>query len=126
MRDFNKELCYVMHKFMSEHIDELQRPIEYYGDWKDRKGLLNSIKRNAIDAAWALTELCRFDLARNHELDFLVERIDEDGLDIGIYKIVDRDNKERFFKVNFEDYDPIPIEVKRVTKMVEITTWDKL
>ena len=88
--------------------------------------MLNSIKRNAIDAVWALTELCRFDLARNHELDFLVERIDEDGFDIGVYKIVDRDNKERFFKVIFDDYEPIPIEVKRVTKMVEITTWEKL
>jgi hypothetical protein len=126
MRDFNKELCYVMHKLMQEHIGELQRPIEFYGDWKDEKALLNSIKRNVVDAVWALTELCRYDLARNHELDFLVERIDEDGFDIGIYKIVDRDNKERFFKVIIEDYEAIPIEVKRVTKMVEITTWEKL
>ena len=59
MRDIVKELCYFMHKFVSEHIEELRRPPYEITDYKNEKQMLSAIKKNEEDAVWALTELSR-------------------------------------------------------------------
>lgn len=125
MKDFNKEFCFVMHEFVSERIDELKRPASTMSDtWKSEEDMLNAIKSNVSDAGWALCELCYWGLSTNYaRICFLVDEYeDEDGFDVNIYWFADRDGKDRFFKID-EPNEWKPIEVQRVTKMVEVTLW---
>lgn len=123
MKDIVKELCYFMHKFVSEHIEELKWPPCKITYCKNEKQLLSAIKKNEMDALWALTELCLWGLGDNYTKLFVADSYeDEDGILVEIFEFVDRAGKRRCFKVNYPDWTIQ--EVKRVTKMVEITVWE--
>lgn len=127
MKDFNKEFCFVMHKFVSERINELTRPASKLSDdWKNEKDMLKAIKSNVEDAGWALCELCYWGFIPNYTRRyFLVDEYkDEDGFDVNIYRFADRNGKDRYFKID-EPNRYMPIEVQRVTKMVEVTLWEE-
>ena len=126
MSDFSKELCYVMHKFVSEHIDDIKVPITSLSDgyWKSYDAMLKSIKRNANDAGWALCELCTWGFDSDYaESCFVADRYEtKEGFDEEIFKITDRSGKNRYFKVDAQN-NWTPIEVKKVLKLVEI--WEE-
>lgn len=127
MKDFNKEFCFVMHKFVSERINELKRPASSMSDtWKSEKDMLNAIKNNVNDAGWALCELCYWGLSVNYtrRCFLLDEYEDEDELEVKIYWFADRDGRDRYFKID-EPNEWMPIEVQKVTKMVEVTLWEE-
>ncbi len=123
MRNIKQELCYFMHKFVSEHIEELRRPPYEITDYKNEKQMLSAIKKNEEDAVWALTELCSWGLGDNFTKLFVADSYeDEDGILIEIFEFVDRAGKRRCFKVNYPDWTIK--EVKKVTKMIEVTVWE--
>lgn len=125
MRDLNKELCYVMHKFVSEHIGNIRTKANKMCDeWKDHTRMLKDIKKDAKIASWALYQLCTSDMDKDYtsEMFSFDKYIDANDYEVEIFKIVDRSGKERYFKIDYKN--DLPIEVKRKTKMVEISFWE--
>ena len=56
--------------------------------------------------------------------DFTAEYVDDEGYDVEIFKIVDRQGRDRYFKIDATK-DWMPTEVIRVSKMVEIISWEE-
>ena len=81
------------------------------------------IKSDINDAYWALTELCWWGMTSNYtQTHFEMYELwyDDNTLKI-IYKIGDK--HYRFDGDYVHDYTMIPIEVKKITRMVEQTDW---
>lgn len=136
MKDLEKELCKVMHKFVKEHIDEIPPRFNYWGvnktfeelGFESCTDMLKGIKRNITDATWALTELCDWGMREHSEGHnyrkeiFLFDTYeDSEGYEICVYKIKDSDNKERFFTINYETMTPCEVEKK--AKVIEVFSW---
>ena len=131
MKDINKVLCERMYEFVKEHIDEVTEKKDIFGHpqtfeslgFKDAKDMLGQIKNDADIAYWALTELLYWALSRDymHEL-FIQEETDT----FTVFKLQDGDN-ERYLICKYELHKPIEIkEVKKVTKLVEVNTWEDM
>jgi hypothetical protein len=124
MRKLGKEICLVIHDWLSDHINELKSPILALSDeWKNTKEMLASIKKREEDALWALTELFRWGMGDDYEKEFIVDRETlDDGEEVPIYTIADRDGNLRYFRVDFTDTWRA-IEVRFETRLVEVTKW---
>lgn len=114
-----KELCKVMHKFVSEHIDEVTDSYDSLG-FKNSADMLKQIKSDVKVAVWALMELLDWGLAKNYRMDFLYQAYDTDD-DADVYCIEDSGNKKRFFIIDCEEM--IPYEVKAKKIKIEVTRW---
>ena len=63
--DIKELLCFEIHKFVKEHIDEVENKKNFWGrnqtydelGFKNRSDMLEQIKKNPEVAFWALTEL---------------------------------------------------------------------
>ena len=126
-------LCSEIHKFVKEHIDEVENKKNFWDKnqtydelgFKNRSDMLKQIKEDPQIALWALTELMVWGMSKTHDRlatdyrrQLFVEEETEDG-DI-YYKIGDR-----YFIAHFYYYGPDTIkEVKKVTKLVEVNTWE--
>lgn len=127
MADIKEELCYAMHKFVKEHIDEMNLPAsDFCDEWKNEKQMLRDIRKNYQDAIWALSELLTWGFHKDYcsELFLVCTYEDEEGYDRDICKIVDRKGRERFFKCFYPEC--VVVEIKQVTKMVERTFWEEV
>lgn len=130
MKDINKVLCESMYNFVKVHIDEVTEKKDIFGHnvtyddlgFKSKNDMLSQIKNDADIAYWALTELLYWALSRDymHEL-FIQEETDT----FTVFKLQDGDN-ERYLICKYELHKPIEIkEVKKVTKLVEVNTWEE-
>ena len=119
----NQEICDYMYNFVKEHIDELKDSYEVFG-FKDKDDMLSGIKSDINDAYWALTELCWWGMTSNYTQTHF--KMYEDWFNNGeslniIYKIGDK--YYRFDGDYVHDNTMIPIEVKKITRMVEQIDW---
>lgn len=127
MRDIKEELCYAMHKFVKEHIGEIEcEPSSMCDEWKNEKQMLRDIRKDYKCAVWALGELLTNWMGKDYctELFVVNKYEDEEGYEQEICRIVDRRGKERYFRPIYPDEDVV--EVKPVTKMVEVTFWEEV
>lgn len=132
MQDIKQALCSAMYRFVSDKISELKPRTWGQEDWygfKDKADMMNSIKTNWEDAAWALTELCGWGFNKNYRAWLFVADILDDGYDTPIYCIVDDDGNKRYFRFKFSSkpnalFDDI-IEVNRTVKLVEQVVWEE-
>lgn len=136
MKDLNKELCKVMHKFVKKHIDEIPPSFNYWGlnttfealGYESCSDMLKEIKNNITDATWALTELCDWGMrsnsvGHNYRKEVFLFDVYEDGegYETCVYKIKDSSNKERFFTINYDTMTPCEVEKK--AKVIEVFDW---
>ena len=130
MKDIKKVLCERMYEFVKEHIDEVTEKKDIFGrpqtfgslGFKDAKDMLKQVKNDEEIDYWALTELLYWALPRDymHEL-FIKEETDT----FTVFKLQDSEN-ERYLICKYELHKPIEIkEVKKVTKLVEVNTWEE-
>lgn len=130
MKDINKVLCERMYEFVKEHINEVKEKKDIFGrpqtfeslGFNDANDMLKQIKNDNEIAYWALTELLYWALPRDymHEL-FIQEETDT----FTVFKL-DDDGNERYLICKYELHKPIEIkEVRKVTKLVEINTWEE-
>lgn len=130
MKDIKKVLCERMYEFVKEHINEVTEKKDIFGrsqtfeslGFKDANDMLKQIKNDDEIAYWALTELLYWALPRDymHEL-FVQEETDT----FTVFKL-DDDGHERYLICKYELHKPIEIkEVKKVTKLVEVNTWEE-
>lgn len=119
----NQEICDYMCNFVKEHINELKDTYEVFG-FKDKEDMLNKIKNDINVAYWALTELCWWGMANNYtQTHFERDELwyDDNNLKV-IYKIGDKHYRFDGDYVH-DNTIMIPIEVKKITRMVEQIEW---
>ena len=130
MKDINIVLCESMYNFVKVHIDEVTEKNDIFGHpqtfeslgFKDAKDMLGQIKNDADIAYWALTELLVWCLAKDYCREMFVE---EETDTFTVFKLKDNEH-ERYLICNYELHKPIEIkEVKKVTKLVEVNTWEE-
>lgn len=119
MKNLEKELCKVMHKFVKEHIDEVKDSYSNLG-FKDSSDMLKQIKSNIEVAIWSLMELLDWGLAKNYRMDFLYEAYATDN-DDNVYLIKDSDGKKRFFVVDYGEMRLFEVEQKK--EKIEVIRW---
>ena len=133
MKDIKKVLCERMYEFVKEHINEIKeknkgkdifgRDITFTDlGFKDERQMLSQIKNNEDDAYWALTELLVWGMSKDYCRELFVK---EETDTFTVFKLQDGDN-ERYLICKYELHKPIEIkEVRKVTKLVEINTWEE-
>lgn len=119
MKDLNKEVCKVMHKFVKEHIDEVKDSYSNLG-FKDSSDMLKQIKGDVEVAVWSLLELLDWGLSKNYKMKFLYEAYATDN-DKDVYLIKDSDGKKRFFVVDYDEMRPFEVEQKK--EKIEVIRW---
>ena len=110
-----------MHKFVKEHIDEVEKKKNFWREptsyvelgFKNRTDMLKQIKTDVEQACWALTELCAWGMNKNYCKELFVADTDDD-----INTIFTIDG--RYFRFSDDDV----IEVIPKTKFVEIKVWE--
>jgi hypothetical protein len=134
-----KVICKDIHEFVKEHVDEVENKLTIWGNkqtykelgFNNRADMLKQIKNDIEVAVWALQELMVWGMSPNHNHDshdytkelFTEDISEEDNLTI--YKV---GNPLRYFatEYNRKTQTTTIIEVKRVTKLVEVTTWENV
>jgi hypothetical protein len=134
-----KLICKEIHKFVKEHVDEVENKLTIWGNkqtynelgFDNRADMLKQIKNDIEIAVWALQELMVWGMSPKHNRDsydytkelFTGAISEEDNLTI--YKV---GNPSRYFTTEYNLYTETTsiTEVKRVTKLVEVTKWEAL
>jgi len=133
--DIKELLCFEIHKFVKEHIDEVENKKNFWDKnqtydelgFKNRSDMLEQIKENPEIAFWALTELMVWGMSKTHDKRvtdycFLLFVADEDDDGNVVYKI-----GGRFFVASHRHKKPFVIkEVKKVTKLIKVNTWEDM
>lgn len=131
MKDIKKLLCENMYEFVKEHINEVEEKRAIFGrsqtfqslGFKNAEDMLEQIKNDWDVAYWALTELLSWALLQNYTREFFTEEEADDDTPT-VYKLDDKGCK-RYFICTSELTEPTEIkEVRKVTKLVEINTWE--
>lgn len=134
-----KLICREIHNFVKEHIDEVENKLTIWGNkqtykelgFNNRADMLKQIKNDVEVAIWALQELMVWGMSPNHNHDYhdytkelFTEDINEED-NCTIYKV---GNPSRYFATEYNRYTQTTsiTEVKRVTKLVEVTEWEAL
>ena len=134
-----KLICKEIHKFVKEHIEEVENKLTIWCNrktyqelgFKNRTDMLKQIKNDIEVAVWALQELMVWGMSPNHNRnshDYTKElftgAISEEE-NWTIYKV---GNPARYFTTEYNrDTKTTTItEVNRVTKLVEVTKWEAL
>lgn len=131
MKTIKELLCDSMHSFVKEHIDEVETHKNFLGrpqtyeelGFKNRTDMLRQIKNDTDIAHWALTELLAWGLNKNYCRELFVE---EETDTFTVFKLLDG-RKKRYFICNYDLHKPIEIkEVKPITKIIEVNTWEDI
>ncbi len=127
MKDIKKHLCDEMHKFVKEHIDEVENKKTIWGKnqtyedlgFKNRTDMLRQIKNDHEIAFWALTELCNWGMSKDYCRELFIE---EENDDILVYKV-----ENRFFVGNYvSDIETYIREVKPTKKTIVVNVWEEV
>lgn len=134
-----KLICKEVHKFVKEHINEVENKINFGGDkqtyqelgFDSRADMLRQIKNDVQIALWALQELMVWGMSPNHNRDshdYTKELFTEDINEEENWTIYKVGNPERYFATEYNRYTQTTsiTEVKKVTKLVEVTTWENM
>lgn len=135
MERINEVICRTVYNFLKDRIDEIimHECGEYYSEkemWKNfgytsSKRFLSKVKNNIGDATHAFFEImgcCLFD-------DYVKNYVCNENEDCGdIYMMLDKDNNERYFyfEYSIDSNQFKPIEMKKVKKLIEVETFEKL
>lgn len=135
MERIDKVICRTVYNFLKDRIDEIiMHECSMYCDEKDMwnsfgytssKRFLSKVKNNVNDAVFAFNEImccCLFE-------DYVKDYVCDENKDYGdIYMMLDKDNNERYFyiKYNIDSKQFEPIEMKKVKKLIEVETFEKL
>lgn len=135
MERINEVICRTVYNFLKDRIDEIimHECGEYYSEkemWKNfgytsSKRFLSKVKNNIGDATHAFFEImgcCLFD-------DYVKDYVCNENEDCGdIYMMLDKDNNERYFyfEYSIDSGQHKPIEMKKVKKLIEVETFEKL
>ena len=112
-----------------QQLHEVEEKIDIFGHpqtfqslgFKNSKDMLKQIKNDWIVSYWTLTELISWALLHNYTREFFTE---EETDEFTVYKLDDKGCKRYFICVS-EISEPTEIkEVRKVTKLVEINTWE--
>lgn len=131
MKDIYKVLCESMYNFVKAHVDEVTEKKDIFGHdvtyddlgFKSKNDMLSQIKNDADIAYWALTELLHWALQRDYMHEFFIQ---EETDTFTVFKLQDGEI-ERYLICKYELHKPIEIkEVKKVTKLVEVNTWEDM
>lgn len=131
MKDIKKVLCERMYEFVNEHINEVTEKKDIFGrpqtfgslGFKDANDMLKQIKKDDEIAYWALTELLIWGLNKDYCRELFIK---EETDTFTVFKLQDGDN-ERYLICKYGLHKPIEIkEVRNVTKLVEINTWEDM
>lgn len=135
MERIDKVICRTVYNFLKDRIDEIiMHECSMYCDEKDMwnsfgytssKRFLSKVKNNVKDAVFAFTEIMGCCLYEDYVKDYVCN----DNKDCGdIYMMLDKDNNERYFyiKYNIDSKQFEPIEMKKVKKLIEVETFEKL
>lgn len=132
MKDINKVLRESMYNFVKAHVDEVTEKKDIFGHdvtyddlgFKSKNDMLSQIKNDADIAYWALTELLVWGLEKDYcRWLFVAEETDT----FTVFRLFDSDENERYLICNYELHKPIEIkEVRKVTKLVEVNTWEDM
>ena len=133
MQDIKQALCSAMYRFVSDKISGLKPRTWGQEDWygfNDKDDMINSIKTNWQDAAWAMTELCHWGFEKMYYNSCFVVCNLADDFETPIHCVVDDDGNKRYFKLEYSSntdalFDSI-IEVNRVVKLVERIVWEEI
>ena len=129
MKDIYKVLCESMYEFVKEHVNEVTEKKDIFGHnetfenlgFKDSKDMLRQIKNDVDIAYWALTELLHWALQRDYMHEFFIQ---EETDTFTVFKLND-DGRSRYLICKYDLHKPIEIkEVRKVTKFVEVNTWE--
>lgn len=130
MKDIYKVLCESMYNFVKVHVDKVTEKKDIFGHdvtyddlgFKSKNDMLSQIKNDADIAYWALTELLVWGLAKDYCREmFVAEETDT----FTVFKLNDKGHC-RYLICKYDLHKPIEIkEVKKVTKLVEVNTWEE-
>ena len=122
MIPIEQHLCNVMYKFIKVHTSEIKDTYEDLG-FKSKTDMLNSIKVDWETAWWALTELLMWGLNEDYCRALFVE---EETDTFTVFKLLDG-IKKRYLICKYDLHEPIEIkELKKITKMIEVNTWEDI
>lgn len=120
MKTINELLCYVMHDFVSKHASEIKVSYHILG-FDSKKDMLHKIKTDPEVAYWALTELLDWGMSKCYLREMFIE-VETD--EYTVFKLASKGGM-RYIICKYTLHKPIEIkEVKKVTKMIEVTMWE--
>lgn len=135
--EIEKLICKEVHKFVKEHIDEVENKINFWGNkqtyqefgFDSGADMLRQIKNDVQIAFWALQELMCWGMSPHHDkesFDYTLNLFTADFTEDGeVYKV---GNPERYFiaKYNRHTKTTAITEVKKTIKLVEVNVWKAL
>lgn len=135
MERINDVICRTVYNFLKDRIDEIimHECSEYCNEkemwnsfgYTSSKRFLSKVKNNVNDAVFAFTEIMGCCLFKDYVKDYVCNENEGCG---EIYMMLDKDNNERYFyfEYNTDSKQFKPIEMKKVKKLIEVETFEKL
>ena len=134
METINDVICRTVYNFMKDKIDEFvehekdawsQNENDVWDNWgyDGRNQFLSKIQYNVDDATYVFNEIMTYNMDRDYVNDYVYKNNDGCG---EIYMMFDIDNKERYFYIDYSRNKMKPIELKKVKKVIEVETFEKV
>jgi hypothetical protein len=135
MERINEVICRTVYNFLKDKIDEIIihecsmycREKEMWNSfgYTSSKRFLSKVKNNVNDAVFAFTEIMGNCLFKDYVKDYVCNENKGCG---EIYMMLDKDNNERYFYFEYstDSKHLEPIEMKKVKKLIEVETFEKL
>lgn len=117
--DIKQFVCAAAYEFLKKHYNEITDTPEELG-FKNKTDLFNSVKNNPLDAIWCIRDVFTWGMDEDYCAKLFIENEEED-----IYKAT-LNGETRYYCLQFNvDYEVVDFsEVKKVTKVIEVTEWE--
>lgn len=135
MEKINEVICRTVYNFLKDRIDEIimhecsaycsEKEMWNSFGYTSSKRFLSKVKNNVDDAAYAFIEIMGCCLFEDYAKDYVCNENKGCG---EIYMMLDKDNNERYFyfEYSIDSKQFKPIEMKKVKKLIEVETFEKL
>ena len=132
METINDVVCRTVHNFLKDRINEIESNRDTMDTieemWKGfgytgPKVFLSKVKHNIEDATYAFNEIMTYNMNRDYVNDYVCKNDCGSG---EIYMMFDTDNHERYFYIDYSGNTMKPVELKKVKKVIEIETFEKI
>lgn len=134
MEKINDVICRTIHNFMKDRIDEIvkcecglyfsEKEMWNMHGYSGPKQFLSRVKHNIDDALYAFTEIMACHMFRYYVDDYVCKNEGDYGKKIFI--MFDIDNQQRYFYIDYSGNNMKPIEVKKIKKVIEVETFEKV